>query len=39
MSIGTIMWYICGGIWVVLIVAFLGITIFNRIRNRQRKDN
>ena len=38
MSIGKIMWIVCGGIWVVLIVAFTGITIFNRIRNRQRKD-
>lgn len=35
MSIKTILWIICGVIWTILILAFIGITIFNRIRNRK----
>lgn len=35
MSIKTISWIVCGVIWALLILAFIGITIFNRVRNRK----
>lgn len=35
MSIKTIMWIVCGVIWVVVILGFVGLMIFNRIRNRK----
>lgn len=35
MSISTIMWIICGVIWAVLIIGFIGLIVFNRIRNRK----
>lgn len=38
MDLKTILWIICGGIWAVLIVGFLCITVYNRYRNRIRKD-
>lgn len=31
-----ILWIICGVIWAVVILGFVGITIFNRIRNRRK---
>ena len=37
MSLSTIMWVICGGIWGVVIVGAVGLIIVNRIRNRERK--
>lgn len=35
MSIKTILWIVCGVIWAVVILAFVGLMIFNRIRNRK----
>ena len=35
MSIKAILWIVCGVIWAVLIVGFIGVMIFNRIRNRK----
>lgn len=35
MSIKTIMWIVCGAIWAVVILGFVGLMIFNRIRNRK----
>lgn len=35
MSFGTIMWIICGVIWAVVILGFVGLMVFNRIRNRK----
>lgn len=37
MALKTILWIVCGVIWAVLIAAFIGVTIFNRIRNREKK--
>jgi hypothetical protein len=39
MTTSAILWIGCGVIWGVLILAFVGVTIFNRSRNRkQMKD-
>lgn len=35
MSIKIIMWIVCGVIWAVVILGFVGLMIFNRIRNRK----
>lgn len=36
MKLSTILWIICGVIWVLLVVAFVGTIIYNRIRNRRK---
>jgi len=36
MKISTILWIVCGVIWVLLAVGFFGLVIFNRIRNRRK---
>lgn len=33
-----ISWIVCGVIWVVVILGFIGLCVFNRWRNRKRKD-
>lgn len=38
MDIKTILWIGCGAVWAVLIIMFVAVTVFNRIRNRERKD-
>lgn len=39
MSLSTIMWTVCGGIWEVVIIGAIALIIVNRIRNRERKDD
>lgn len=36
MKVSTILWIICGVIWALLAVGFIGLVIFNRIRNRRK---
>lgn len=36
MKISTILWIVCGVIWALLAVGFVGLVIFNRIRNRRK---
>lgn len=36
MKLSTILWIVCGVIWALLVVAFVGFIIFNRIRNRRK---
>lgn len=35
MSIKAISWIVCGVIWAIVIIGFIGLMIFNRIRNRK----
>ena len=37
MKLNTILWIVCGVIWALLAVGFVGLMIFNRIRNRNRR--
>lgn len=37
MGIKTILWLVCGVIWVLLIAGFIGLTVFNRIKNHRDK--
>lgn len=37
MSLSTIMWMVCGGIWGFVIIGAVALIIVNRIRNRERK--
>ena len=37
MKLSTVLWIICGVIWALLAVGFVGLMIFNRIRNRNRR--
>lgn len=39
MSIVKISWIVCGIVWVLVILLFFGLVIFNRIRNRKGKDD
>lgn len=39
MKLSTIFWIICIAVWVILAVAFIGITVFNRIRNRRHNND
>lgn len=36
MKISIILWIACGVIWAVVILGFIGLVIFNRIRNRRK---
>lgn len=36
MKISAIAWIVCGVIWAVVILGFVGLMIFNRIRNRRK---
>lgn len=36
MKLSTILWIICGVIWAIVILGFVGLMIFNRIRNRRK---
>lgn len=36
MKLSTILWIVCGVIWLLLAVGFVGFIIFNRIRNRRK---
>lgn len=36
MKLSTILWIVCGVVWVLLAVAFVAFIIFNRIRNRRK---
>jgi diacylglycerol kinase len=39
MAASSVLWTVCGVIWGVLILAFVGITIFNRRRNRKQMED
>lgn len=39
MNFVKLTWIICGGIWAVVIIGFVALVIFNRIRNRKGKDD
>ena len=34
MKLSTILWIICGVIWLLLGIGFVGLMIYNRIRKR-----
>lgn len=34
-----VFWIICGVIWAVVILGFIGLCVFNRIKNRRRRDD
>lgn len=36
MKLSTILWIICGVIWALLLIGFVGLVVFNRIRNRRK---
>lgn len=36
MKLRTILWIVCGVVWVLLGVAFIAVVIYNRIRNRRK---
>ena len=36
MKLSTILWIICGVIWLLLAIGFVGLMIYNRIRNRRK---
>lgn len=38
MSVLKIAWIVCAGIWAFVILGFVGVTVFNRIRNRDKHD-
>lgn len=39
MDWSSFLWKVNGVIWGLLIVGFIGLVIFNRARNRKRKDD
>lgn len=36
MKVSTILWIICGLIWLLLGIGFVSLMIYNRIRNRRK---
>lgn len=36
MKLSTVLWIICGAIWLLLGIGFVGLMIYNRIRNRRK---
>lgn len=39
MGLTKIMWIICGIIYAVLILGFIALVIYNRIKNRKGRDD